>query len=107
MPMKNVPEKLRAADALSRNVAALQGSELAALTFVTLESAIALQEEMCDGATRAMEVFEEEAGTNNLETLDLPWPKRTLKVRPFDKHGERLAPTHARNCESFVTWTLV
>jgi hypothetical protein len=79
MPMKNVQQKMRAAKTSFPNVAAFQASELAASTFVTLDDAITLQEETYNGATRVLKVFEEETGTDNLETFDSPWPKRILR----------------------------
>jgi hypothetical protein len=106
MPMKNVQQKMRAAKTSFPNVAAFQASELAASTFVTLDDAITLQEETYNGATRVLKVFEEETGTDNLETFDSPWPKRILRVHPFDKHGARFVPIRD-DCDSFVAWSLI
>jgi predicted GIY-YIG superfamily endonuclease len=106
MPMKNVQDKLRMADTAFPDVTSFQAAELRASTFVTLDDAIALQEETYNETSQVIKVFDDETGTNDLETFEPPWPKRILRVHPFDQYGERFAPIHDE-CNSFVLWTLV
>jgi hypothetical protein len=111
VPFRNVQEKLQRASHMYPDVQQQVQQHLESATFVTLEDAIKLQEQVYNQTAQSISIFKESDNNSAEEVEELlfqpPWPTRLLRVHPFDSYGEEFCAVQDKTLESFVGWTML